>query len=1023
MANLASFNNCDLDEVRSFLEFVVGGASPNHYIAMVGINHHPTNGKKSDVHFKHFTVLELEKAINYCYELHARKWDVYCQLTQLKGVPPDGRGSKEYISGGTLLWVDKDWKKDGVPRDVALKQLKAYNPPPSWINDSGNGFHAYWKLNSFVTSTEDIESRNIALQKLLGADHCWNADRILRVPGTTNFKDLGTPIPCKFYESNDAVYNIADFQIMGSDGAIDVSVLEIVEESFDKSTIKQLPAELYKRIVFGPPPDGDRSDNDWFVCLALFEQGYTAGQILSILLASDYVVGEKAKENINYALRTIKKASIEGKRRLAHKPRALLQEIIDQIVVKDKDGVPKLVLPIQSYGLMAQACDLLASKGYRFVFDDVNKNPFIITDSGEIISATANDVRYNSWLSRTTMFTTESRAFNMFKSGIISYIMEHGQRSVLKPWSYLDLDKARYYLLLDHDRGNQICYVNAGSDAVTFGGNGTDNMLIFPSEISSGHSLVVESDLSSVDLKQTLGGLLDLTYDYFAVPTPAKEFLTCYMLAAPIAAAFVKNGMLPLLHLTGKPGQGKTECLKTLKAFIHGSTAPESGTTVPSARMIAQQDVLMPLDDYEDLDPQMKAFILTSATGAIRHKVDPSMQGVVSQRNHILIAMSSVADLPTDTLRRRALRVQVSSEVYPTKGFNSMFKEKIVRDRNLFWSGYLKFIAREILAGLSISNYYEMVELVTERIKVPEFKPHGEFIALCWFIAQRLATLDSRFIKYGSSPDCISSWLSYFGLCDQENIESYNELLGSLENVFELYLKDLSTGGIRNRRIDMVTPGEGTACQGSLWMQGLWVEMPGKSIPSNTPFDPMHTITVAGKARAWIDTLIKLGNRDYFSSMANPPVQFFAQLKNLAGIINSAKDMATIEYKKKQYTGIFRLGTSGLYLQFIYPTGQRRNPLIRMFLECGKEQYTIPIKAGDNGKGTTQIAARTRKSYNNLVAEIKKKLASGDPIGKDDALLMMKALEMYNEKLEKSKAEHPVDLLERESEHKGDIDK
>ena len=810
--------------------------------------------------------------------------------------------------------------------------------------------HLYWKVAEFLASTGDIESRNRGLSKRFAADACHSAEHLMRVPGLKNLKDPTNPKAVRVLKNDGGVYTAADFDIVSADG--DSGSTEaggaIAEEPFDPDMIDKLPEELRDRIENGAQGE-DRSSNDWFVACALLENGYTPGQVLSVFLHDDYQVGEKAKENIVYAFRTIKKAAIEAKRRLTMKPKAMLQPIIDKMIFQDAKGGYHLDLPIQGYGISKEAALLLEREGYRFVFDETDGVPYIIGNLGEIMVANVNDKTYNGWLSHVTMFTMESRAFKMFQTGIIAYIQENGKRTTVKPWVFLDLDKGRFYVLTDHTKSTRVCFVSAGDKWVTHGSNGVDNRILFPSEITQGHDLEIADDLAAVNISKVFGELLDLTHNYFAVPVPIKAFLTCYMLAVPIAASYTKHGMLPLLHLTGRAGQGKTEALKMLSAFIQGSINPESGTTVPGARSIASRDVLLPFDDYEELAKGMKEFILTSATGAVRHKAQMdkgSAVGVVGQKNHILIALSSIADLSTDTLRRRALRVEVSHERYPTVGFNSMYKDKILRNRTAFWSAYMKFIAQNVLGGgdrLSVANYYKLVERVSIEITVSEFKPMSEFLALVWYIAQQLSPVDARFAGYTDDIACIRPWLHYFELLNGEVLESYNELLGMFEHLFEAFLRELHMGESPNRVMNGPRSSTGSVmCHTPLWMAGLSVELP-KGMVGDLPFDPVHTITVSGKMQAWVATLGKTGDKGYFGAMSNPVRQMFTALKNLAKIESKIHELTTYTVGPYRYTGIYQLGggSTKLFVQFIFVTSTQ-NPIVRMFYELGPEQYTVP---------------------------------------------------------------------------------
>lgn len=74
-----------------------------------------------------------------------------------------------------------------------LHTLKNFEPRPSVIIDSGGGYQAFFLLEEPVPQldgteemAEEYERYNQQLEILLGGDHCFNADRLLRLPGTIN---------------------------------------------------------------------------------------------------------------------------------------------------------------------------------------------------------------------------------------------------------------------------------------------------------------------------------------------------------------------------------------------------------------------------------------------------------------------------------------------------------------------------------------------------------------------------------------------------------------------------------------------------------------------------------------------------------------------------------------------------------------------------------------------------------------------------------------------------------------------
>ena len=151
----------------------------------------------------------FRSAIEVSNKLLDDKQDVYfacsswVEPTERKGV-----NAKEQ----RIFWLDIDcgfdtkkrkWK-DYETKDDALVALREFTDktglPTPTIVDSGNGIHCYWPL------TESIDKaiwkpvaeglKFLCAKHGLKADGACTADmsRILRVPGTKNFKDVTNPV-------------------------------------------------------------------------------------------------------------------------------------------------------------------------------------------------------------------------------------------------------------------------------------------------------------------------------------------------------------------------------------------------------------------------------------------------------------------------------------------------------------------------------------------------------------------------------------------------------------------------------------------------------------------------------------------------------------------------------------------------------------------------------------------------------------------------------------------------------------
>lgn len=139
------------------------------------------------------------------------RWNVYFSLCQLGQKPTSGRGSAESVAFIPGVWIEIDVQGPGhasqnlCPSFADAKGLLAQFPEkPSFIVNSGGGLHAYWafpkplelpteqhraRARALVRDFQDYFRRPDVNPKGYSIDKTDDLARVLRVPGTTNFKD------------------------------------------------------------------------------------------------------------------------------------------------------------------------------------------------------------------------------------------------------------------------------------------------------------------------------------------------------------------------------------------------------------------------------------------------------------------------------------------------------------------------------------------------------------------------------------------------------------------------------------------------------------------------------------------------------------------------------------------------------------------------------------------------------------------------------------------------------------------
>ncbi len=182
---------------------------------------------------------------------------------------------KTDVFGTRALWVDID--------NVDNKPLATI--PASFIVSSGGGYHYYWYLNEYVTSTELIESANQTLiEDVKGDKACWNVNRFLRVPDTFNTR------------------RAKQARVVAASG--NIYSLEVID------FLAKMPSKLRHKIRTGDRRGyKSRSELDWSVISGLIDVGATFDFIHNLYKVT--IVGAKFREHSNgeaYLRRTYEKA-------------------------------------------------------------------------------------------------------------------------------------------------------------------------------------------------------------------------------------------------------------------------------------------------------------------------------------------------------------------------------------------------------------------------------------------------------------------------------------------------------------------------------------------------------------------------------------------------------------------------------------------------------------------------------------------------------------------------------------------
>jgi len=245
---------------------------------------------------------------------------------------PACRCPSDEIAGIAGLWA-------------ALSVIPA-SMPPTIVISTGNGAHAWWLLKEPYIfddaddrkETASLVSRWHTLLRLNAAARGWAFDRlsdlarVLRIPGTKNFKDPNNPKRVAVYSTTDRRYNLSDFDECLDELRIpDPDTHEQKARAWagqltDAPIVINLNAEVPEQLIKGWLDIDPRFRTTWFrqrsdlkdqsqsgYDLALADFGMDAGlgaqQIIDLIIQHRRIHGQKPRTRLDYFERTLAKAA------------------------------------------------------------------------------------------------------------------------------------------------------------------------------------------------------------------------------------------------------------------------------------------------------------------------------------------------------------------------------------------------------------------------------------------------------------------------------------------------------------------------------------------------------------------------------------------------------------------------------------------------------------------------------------------------------------------------------------------
>src|SRR3990172_1067950 len=293
---------------------------------------------------------------NWILKLSKQGYDIFYGVCPRATMPRTRKGairaaSAEDVSHGVAIWVDLDnpmWKDI-----IAKEHIRA-----TYVIASGNGAHIYLRYKKampIATAVADSEK----LAKKIGGDKCYDAPRILRVPGTRNWKRSDIELKCEIHSLD------YDYEVDGLD--------DKPEKPPVNGDVWSLPTNLRTLVIHGysaaqaefdvknMDKEAGRSEKDFRAAKELFKLGWNDDQVRALFLNPEYGISEKTIEEgkikgnqENYLARTLKAAKDH-----AEKESMKFPEVGEVLILESTDDLNKAPMPsfavdavLPNYGLL-----------------------------------------------------------------------------------------------------------------------------------------------------------------------------------------------------------------------------------------------------------------------------------------------------------------------------------------------------------------------------------------------------------------------------------------------------------------------------------------------------------------------------------------------------------------------------------------------------------------------------------------------------------------------------------------------
>lgn len=486
------------------------------------------------------------------------------------------KGTKADVEWVSALWADLDAKHYDGGKDEALSRLKSFKLQPTFIIDSGHGYHAYWLLEAPVNAVDterNVEDYMRGIERYLGSDAVHDLSRVMRFPGFMNVKDANNPVQCLLIEENyEAIYKLTDFDQF----RIPASNKRKVKSSTGNAGVPERFLDLLKtnkrlsETYYGTckmPKDSSRSGYDMSLANQLSNLEFSSSEIAVILKSSPSGKGSEASNS--YVEHTIGKA-LTGAPKQQEKDRKNTSSRLIELV--DSEDVELFHTDLQV------PCARM-KVGSHYEIRSLNGKPFqrwlarlYWEDQGQALGGDAMNSAIDVLEAKAMFEGEEHKLFNRVakKDGAIWYDLSDTEWRAVKitpsGWEVVDHPPILFQRYSHH--------------------------------------------LAQATPKR--GGNVQDFLNHFHISDQATQLL----FLSVVLSYFVPGFPHPALVVHGPHGSAKTTSLSLIRRLIDPSKVPTIGLTgLKDFAQILDHNYFIPLDNLSELDAEVSDMLCRAISG------------------------------------------------------------------------------------------------------------------------------------------------------------------------------------------------------------------------------------------------------------------------------------------------------------------------------------------------------------------------------------------------------------------------